>query len=215
MTISATTAIGEVSRCPSYYRARYYNPTTGRFLSEDPMGFAGSGTNIYAYAANNPISFSDPSGLNTGQIGLSGSGTFFGFGVFGSVGLATDDQGNVGWYYSGGLGAGVGVGLSGSLGVSGAYSNAQNISDLAGPFGNVSATLGAGLGGTADLFFGPSADGGVVGGGVTAGLAGGASASTSVTWTSMHPFWNPFNPSSPGGGGGNGGGGCSLAARKC
>jgi RHS repeat-associated protein len=21
-----------------YYRARYYNPTTGRFLSEDPMG---------------------------------------------------------------------------------------------------------------------------------------------------------------------------------
>jgi len=46
----------------NYYRARYYNPTTGRFLSEDPLGFAGSGTNFYAYAGNNPISFRDPSG---------------------------------------------------------------------------------------------------------------------------------------------------------
>ncbi len=24
-----------------YYRARYYNPTIGRFLSEDPIGFEG------------------------------------------------------------------------------------------------------------------------------------------------------------------------------
>ena len=46
-----------------YYRARYYNPTTGRFLSEDPMGFAGSGTNLYAYAGDDPIDFSDPFGL--------------------------------------------------------------------------------------------------------------------------------------------------------
>jgi hypothetical protein len=45
------------------YRARYYNPTTGRFLSEDPIGFAGSGTNLYAYASNNPISNKDPLGL--------------------------------------------------------------------------------------------------------------------------------------------------------
>jgi len=45
------------------YSARYYNPTTGRFLSEDPLGFAGSGTNLYAYAAWNPISNKDPLGL--------------------------------------------------------------------------------------------------------------------------------------------------------
>jgi RHS repeat-associated protein len=43
------------------YRARYYNPTTGRFLSEDPMGFAG-GFNLYAYASNNPLSFADAFG---------------------------------------------------------------------------------------------------------------------------------------------------------
>jgi hypothetical protein len=44
------------------YRARYYNPTTGRFLSEDPIGFAGSGANLYAYASENPLRFTDPSG---------------------------------------------------------------------------------------------------------------------------------------------------------
>lgn len=39
-TISATSAIAEVSRRPSYYRARYSsNPHTGKFLSVDPMGF--------------------------------------------------------------------------------------------------------------------------------------------------------------------------------
>jgi RHS repeat-associated protein len=45
------------------YRARYYNPTTGRFLSEDPIGFEGSGTNLYAYASENPLRFTDPSGM--------------------------------------------------------------------------------------------------------------------------------------------------------
>ena len=49
-----------------YYRARFYNPATGRFLNEDPLGFAGSGTNLYAYAAGNPINFNDPFGLKCG-----------------------------------------------------------------------------------------------------------------------------------------------------
>jgi RHS repeat-associated protein len=43
------------------YRARYYNPTTGRFLSEDPIGFQG-GFNLYAYANENPLRFNDPFG---------------------------------------------------------------------------------------------------------------------------------------------------------
>ena len=39
---------------------RYYNPATGRFLSQDP---AGSGSNWYDYAANNPLTHTDPTGL--------------------------------------------------------------------------------------------------------------------------------------------------------
>ena len=45
-----------------YYRARYYDPELGRFISEDPIGFKG-GINFYAYVGNNPLIGNDPSGL--------------------------------------------------------------------------------------------------------------------------------------------------------
>ena len=45
-----------------YYRARYYDARIGRFLQEDPVGFAG-GKNFYIYLNDNPINFADPSGL--------------------------------------------------------------------------------------------------------------------------------------------------------
>ncbi len=44
-------------------RARYFDPTTGRFLSEDPIGFSGDGTNFYAYVENDPGNSIDPFGL--------------------------------------------------------------------------------------------------------------------------------------------------------
>jgi RHS repeat-associated protein len=46
-----------------YYRARYYDPSGGRFLNEDPLGFA-SGVNFYPYVGNSPTGFTDPSGEN-------------------------------------------------------------------------------------------------------------------------------------------------------
>ncbi|MDQ7247295.1 RHS repeat-associated core domain-containing protein [Dongia sedimenti] len=45
-----------------YYRARYYNPSWGRFINEDPIGLAG-GVSLYAYAGGSPIGLSDPLGL--------------------------------------------------------------------------------------------------------------------------------------------------------
>ncbi|MDR3575074.1 MAG: RHS repeat-associated core domain-containing protein, partial [Anaerolineaceae bacterium] len=45
----------------SYYRARYYDPSTGRFLSQDPTEFKG-GVNFYAYVGNNAINRTDPDG---------------------------------------------------------------------------------------------------------------------------------------------------------
>jgi RHS repeat-associated protein len=45
-----------------YMRARYYDPTIGRFISEDPMGFNGGDVNFYAYVGNNPLGYIDPSG---------------------------------------------------------------------------------------------------------------------------------------------------------
>ncbi|NGZ04520.1 MAG: hypothetical protein CV090_15875, partial [Nitrospira sp. WS238] len=46
-----------------YYRARYYDPVTGRFLQEDPIGFDGGDPNLYAYVGNNVPNGKDPKGL--------------------------------------------------------------------------------------------------------------------------------------------------------
>ncbi len=46
-----------------FYRARYYDPRAGRFLTKDPIGFAGGDVNLYRYVGNNPITFVDPLGL--------------------------------------------------------------------------------------------------------------------------------------------------------
>jgi RHS repeat-associated protein len=45
-----------------YRRNRYYDPKTGRFTQEDPLGLGG-GMNLYGFAGGDPVNFSDPFGL--------------------------------------------------------------------------------------------------------------------------------------------------------
>jgi RHS repeat-associated protein len=46
-----------------YYRARSYNFGIGKFLQRDPLGYD-EGPNFYTYTKNNPVNFSDPTGLS-------------------------------------------------------------------------------------------------------------------------------------------------------
>jgi RHS repeat-associated protein len=45
-----------------YMRARYYDPTVGRFISEDPIGIA-AGVNPYTFADGDPVNRVDPTGM--------------------------------------------------------------------------------------------------------------------------------------------------------
>jgi RHS repeat-associated protein len=64
-----------------YYRARYYSPETGRFLSPDPIGFLGNDLNLYRYVHNNPVNATDPTGMfEIVTCGVVAAGVF----VFGS-----------------------------------------------------------------------------------------------------------------------------------
>ena len=54
-----------------FSRYRFYDAANGRFVSQDPIGVLG-GLNLYRYASNDPLSYSDPLGLMT--IGLPGIG---------------------------------------------------------------------------------------------------------------------------------------------
>ena len=49
-----------------YARQRWYDPGLGRWLSADPIGFAG-GLNLYAYCGGDPVNRVDPSGLVEGE----------------------------------------------------------------------------------------------------------------------------------------------------
>ncbi len=53
-----------------FYRARYYYPFLGRFVSEDPIRFAG-GINHYSYTGDDPINFVDPSGMDKNKVDMN------------------------------------------------------------------------------------------------------------------------------------------------
>jgi RHS repeat-associated protein len=66
-----------------FYRARYYEPSIGRFLQPDPIGLA-AGPNAYTYAGNMPATFVDPLGLDYVDVAANyaaGMGDAMSFGI--------------------------------------------------------------------------------------------------------------------------------------
>ena len=128
-----------------YYRARYYHPALHRFVSEDPIAFAG-GINFYTYVGNSPLSHIDPLGLATfsacikGNIGFGvggGGGTCVNFGYDRKYGFTTSLSGTAG----GGGFAGVG----GAVGLTFGISNAPTVFELTGTSISAGASGGAAL----------------------------------------------------------------------
>jgi RHS repeat-associated protein len=167
-----------------YYRARYYHPGLSRFISEDPLGIA-AGPNGYAYVKGNPISYLDPLGLWTGQIGVNLSVNLGGPLTFSMTGgVAFDGHGNVAGYVEYGGGASTSPDVSGGLALHG--SNGDSIQDLNGLFVNVTAGGGWGAHASGDGFFGYGSHGQrVEGGGITIGVGAGGSSSVTVTNTAI------------------------------
>ena len=69
-----------------YIRARYYDATIGRFITEDPV----ASFNLYTYAKNNPLSFVDVNGENPLAIGVIIGVVAWDF--FTDVNFAGDDE---------------------------------------------------------------------------------------------------------------------------
>ena len=99
-------------------RRRYYLPAIGRFISRDPIGLAG-GINVYAYANDDPIDFSDPTGLCTSatydgpsEAGEASEAGGSSIGTAASYAIAGDFAAING----GGVSIGVGIGGIGGLG---------------------------------------------------------------------------------------------------
>jgi RHS repeat-associated protein len=53
----------DAERGLSYNYGRDHDPSTGRYVESDPIGFGGGSWSTYAYSKGNPISLSDPLGL--------------------------------------------------------------------------------------------------------------------------------------------------------
>ncbi len=106
-----------------YLRARYYDPSTGQFLTRDPMDAVTR--SAYGYSGNDPLNGSDPTGLMVSGYCMSGR-AFWWAGVSGSVCIVSDGH-TMGILEIGATGAG-----SPNLSIDevGFVSSAKNVKEL-------------------------------------------------------------------------------------
>jgi RHS repeat-associated protein len=152
-----------------FYRARYYDPMEGRFISKDPIAIGGSiyiqGVNVsfsqyvgaveapYRYTENNPVNGTDLSGLKTYQLGLG----FNAGGILGttkSIGLIFGEnprtgKWQLGFYATGGTG--LYCGASASLIVDLTLSDNPCVEDVEGWAGTAGGSFGEFLTGGFEL----------------------------------------------------------------
>ncbi len=57
----------------THFGAREYDASTGRWMSKDPIGFAGGSGNLFEYSVNDPVNYFDPSGLKNRTIFILGA----------------------------------------------------------------------------------------------------------------------------------------------
>jgi RHS repeat-associated protein len=100
-----------------YYRARWYDPQMGRFISEDPIGFHGGEIDLYVYVRNNATRFHDPLGLRRCNPILGAIAGGVGGGVIG--GLGGGGLGALGGAAIGCIAGGLGLGTLGTLALPG------------------------------------------------------------------------------------------------
>jgi RHS repeat-associated protein len=100
-----------------YYRARYYDPLTGRFMVSDPFGFSAGDVNLYRYVGNNPVNLNDPFGLKEYifvSFSVSAGYRYFG-GEFGQYYLIDPSTGHYHSWYYGSAGPGFSAGIWGGF----------------------------------------------------------------------------------------------------
>jgi RHS repeat-associated protein len=119
-----------------YYRARYYSPMMGSFISEDPIGFAGEQLSFYSYVNGSPLTANDSTGLGgvfitAGLTAVAGSGsTAAATATVDATGATYQINGAVatgmvggGLFYSPGNGGSAGAFASGQAGLTGLAPN--------------------------------------------------------------------------------------------
>jgi RHS repeat-associated protein len=199
-----------------YYGYRFYDPSLQRWINRDPLGEVAVvrsatlasqlgrplrninarliipldtwiGPNLYYFNGNNPSYAVDPLGLWTFQIGLAVNVQLGFINVNWSGGFIVDGHGNFGTYDTFGGGGGFGADIGGGLSFLGSSGNC--VKDVAGPFGNVSASGGDVFGGALEGFSGQGSQGQTVtGGGFSIGVGAGGDYSVGGSQTYVHAW---------------------------